>query len=470
MEFVISTNEPTHNLLMNQFGMNYLGENIIDNLEGLIKVSDEYSKLPEEISPKRQSKVIQFIEHLISEISFKETLKFIKGDTSTKHRRVASHLNILNDILDKWVYKYRNFLNSLPGIRNSYQRSHIALKNAATRIHELKGLIVHPLFIEPKRINNCYILPRDVLSMVYCESEELEFPVEALSHRYKNMKNYMNERSKANFDLDTLELKAPKLEIMRTQGGELFSSSGKGDFIENFKKWISNVGAQESPGFTNIQFDSFFFCITRALEYGVELSDESQLLKIIKLTTASPKSRWRTSLFLEFDQELLEDHLSNLLFLLKGQNVTRISSFYNAVRRLKVLQLRILGIQDIMNADENLIVEVLHFENEINEDLDSYEDEPEWEQYDVADLRDEEPTADALVYDKIQMSSRESWLQKFEKFPTLQCAISTYDKDCVICSDPFSQARDLAILCVCEHVMCLACAEKMYNYVVIHPM
>ena len=142
------------------------------------------------------------------------------------------------------------------------------------------------------------------------------------------------------------------------------------------------------------------------------------------------------NIFHQVNDDILKDHLADLTFLLKRNQSSVSDKLLDSVIKMRYLLLRLTQSDDLTIRNPAGSVP-LHISKPHMKNL--------------------------LRVDDIDHLSFCSWMKKLKKFPTLRLAMSVQDKDCPVCGVVLLDAPDVAILCDCDHITCLSCAQKWFT-------
>ena len=130
------------------------------------------------------------------------------------------------------------------------------------------------------------------------------------------------------------------------------------------------------------------------LEHVSVYTDVSFLDEVLSLLMTLEQSISRYQLFLEYDQDILYEQLGDIMTLLDRIDCPVAGTFNKAIRKLRTLQIRIIGQESVTIANENTATVM------------------------------EIPVIESLLPNDLKEETTRKWLSKFERFQTLQAATS----------------------------------------------
>jgi len=274
-----------------------------------------------------------------------------------------------------------------------------------------------------------------VPNIVVCKEYYPELLIGKLSERYQEIRDHIKNLKPGTQEDEPENFSSVKKVIDRIKSRKITKIFRIDSFVTIPEEIISNMicasvkRLKKYREHTMVGIDTIFIFITRVLELlsqcvkYVPDKVEKNLDDLIRCISS-------TKLLIEFNSDLLEEHLSSATHFIPLFHNVPLDSFLKKIEAIEILRRRVAGIDIPMVSDDSSRFTYL---------------------------------LDVFRPGCLSKNSLCLWRAKFDAYPSLQSAIAAYDDECAVCLQNLTEVPDVVILSGCDHVCCVTCSQSIFE-------
>jgi len=398
----------------------------------LISFRHYQSQQPIENEAANNCTLVKQIHELLLKLELKKVFELCQSESNEKSDIETIILELLNKTSH---YDIQNLSNHQPLTRNNflYFITYLMVLNLHQIVRELYVILFKPISHSSTICHRIGIRSYEPLTTM--QEFYPELIVDNLSSRYVDVREYFQSQMKTTSSTSSKNYKRNKyiIENIKSIGiSSVFDEHGRDQLFSVIAKTVDRIKKLKHITLTRI--DIIFLVITRVLEcisiYETSEVQEQTFKSVMSLVDQICAYK----LYVYFNTDELNKHLFNLEYLSRKFHSENSLKFRKLLKNLHVIRLKVIGLNIPLIADEGTSI-VWHF----------YLIEPPRQRFTPDVLKDE---------------SREQWIAKFKRYPSLDCALQVFDANCVVCFESLLEVSDVVILNSCDHVMCIWCSKN----------